>query len=144
MMKHIVSRMLMLTVLTFSINILVAQGKVGGDDVKKDDSKTVVKDNSKDSNPSLDNSKKVNTGPDKISSDADIKSEGPKSFFGKLFGKSTKSAASGKSAPGSSRAKKSGKTKGKTSDTPLIVAEKKVKNQKMNIVKIKMMVDANN
>ncbi len=124
MMKHIVSRILMLTVLTCSVNILFAQGKLGGDEVKKDDSKTVVKENSKDSKPSLDNSKKVSSGPDKLSSDADVKNEGPKSFFGKLFGKSTKSSASakstssGKSAPGSSSAKKGGKTKGKSSDTP--------------------------
>ncbi len=126
MMKHTITRMLMFTVLTCSVNILVAQGKLGGDEVKNDDSKTVVKDNSKDSKPSLDNSKKVSSGPDKLSSDADVKNEGPKSFFGKLFGKNTKSAASakstssGKSAPGSSSAKKGGKTKGKTSDAPSV------------------------
>ncbi len=126
MMKHTITRMLMLTVLACSVNNLVAQGKLGGDEVKKDDPKTVVKENSKDSKPSLDNSKKVSTDPDKVSSDADIKNEGPKSSFGKLIGKSNKSGASakstssGKSAPGSSSAKKGGKTKGKTSDAPSV------------------------
>lgn len=122
-MKHIVSRMLMLTVLTCSVNILFAQEKAGDD--KKDKSKTEVnQQDSKDSKHVIGQTKKARSSSDQVSSGSEGKKDNPKSFFGKLFGKSTKSSASakstssGKSAPGSSSAKKGGKTKGKSSDSP--------------------------
>jgi len=120
MMKHIVSRILMLTVMMFSVNILFAQERPVGEDKGVTEE---VKQDSKDSKGSKDpkqlSTKKTRSSSDQVSSDSEGKKDKPKSFFGRLFGKTSKSSSSaeksaaGKSALGKSSAKKGGNPEGK-------------------------------
>ncbi len=122
MMKHIVSRILMLTVLMFSVNILFAQERPGGDD------KGVTEEVKQDSKGSKDSKgpKQLSTKKARSSSDSEGEKDKPKSFFGRLFGKTSKSSpsakksAAGKSALGKSSAKKGGIPEGKGKKAPSV------------------------
>ena len=113
----------MLTVLMFSVNILFAQERPGGDDkgvteeVKQDSKGSKGSKDSK--GPKQLSTKKTRSSSDQVSSDSEGKKDKPKSFFGRLFGKTSKSSSSaeksaaGKSALGKSSAKKGGNPEGK-------------------------------